>query len=377
MVLKVLEARHGREEMARINAREVRRPLTGPTSSHSLSDSVPEIPVAEREAEARCLRTQATRSTTGPSLDLTLAPLLFSADATTPDLQIRKRISAASSHDPSPSLSPSPPPPTERGGGGGGVLARQSSQPNRLSANRLNDILGIVQNAQNEVQNALKFRSGNNVTRLPTNASSSPVMDPPSSALNDSALLTPPSTGTKQPHPPSSSSSSTERRKQLPRNEMFAYSSDEDEEGGERQGGDHRKPSAGQQNKQPSSSSSPSTSLVKDSELEKTLETWLTKDHRQQERERERERLKLSSASSSSSTRLRKQEGEGSLERKGRSVRGGHEEREEEDDGGVADLQCLLADVLMSSGGEDQLSEESSAKAGATGSSLRGRFDIL
>jgi hypothetical protein len=252
-------------------------------------------------------------------------------------------------------------------------LARQSSQPNRLSANRLNDILGIVQNAQNEVQNALKFRSGNNVTRLPTNASSSPVMDPPSSALNDSALLTPPSTGTKQPHPPSS----TERRKQLPRNEMFAYSSDEDEEGGERQGGDHRKPSAGQQNKQPSSSSSPSTSLVKDSELEKTLETWLTKDHRQQERERERERLKLSSASSSSSTRLRKQEGEGSLERKGRSVRGDHEEREEEDDGGVADLQCLLADVLMSSGGEDQLSEESSAKAGATGSSLRGRFDIL
>jgi hypothetical protein len=64
MVLKVLEARDGREERARVNAREV---LVEATTVHNSSEI--EIPIAEREAEARCLRTQATRCI-DPSLSL-------------------------------------------------------------------------------------------------------------------------------------------------------------------------------------------------------------------------------------------------------------------------------------------------------------------
>jgi hypothetical protein len=270
----------------------------------------------------------------------------LSADALTPDLQIRKRSLVPSSQD--PSLSPSPPPsnpPSDI------VPPRQSaqSQANRLSANRLNDILGIVQNAQNEVQNALKFRSGNvngnNVSRL--EAVSPTTSKVPTSA----ALVTPPSSSSskKQSH-------SSERRKQLPSNEMFAFSSDDEDDDGvdsQEEGGDKkglkRDPTGDE-----------------DNDLEKTLDNWLTKQS-QQQRLREREmKMKISSSS--------RRGGQGADE-PDTSRRGGGQ-GEEEDDGGVADLQCLLADVLMSSGEEQQSASVSDSRQ-AQGSSLRGRFDIL
>ena len=112
---------------------------------------------------------------------------------------------------------------------------------------------------------------------------------------------------------------------------MFAYSSEEeDEEGGEVGPADFKSKSIVKMREgQPSA-----TEHDPDSDLEKTLDNWLTK-HSSQQRRKDRE-VKMSSS--------RRRGGGGEQETQEQR------EEEEEDDGGVADLQCLLADVLMSSG---------------------------
>lgn len=228
----------------------------------------------------------------------------------TPDLQIRKHLAVKSSAEEESSASndiTTEPPP------------RPSQPTNRLSANRLNDILGIVQNAQNEVQNALKFRSNGGIRNAPSPSCLSPAPTTPSSSTPNRDYQ----------------SKSSEKRKQLSEKEMFAYSSEEeDEEGGEGEVGpaDFKSKSILKMGQgQPSA-----TENDPDSDLEKTLDNWLTK-HNNQQRRKERE-VKMSSS-----------RGRGGGEGFNQEQR-----EEEEDDGGVADLQCLLADVLMSSGEKHQ-----------------------
>lgn len=228
-------------------------------------------------------------------------------EAVTPDRGLRKRNDGATNN----SVNETPP--------------SKQSQGNR-PANRLNDILGAVKIATNEVDNALRFRSNaggmknnNNGSNNNTNISSSTPAIVPS---------TPP------PGISPSSCKSSEKRKQLAENEMFAYSSEDEDEDNEDEYEFHNKsyekrekPSQYQSNQIPSSS--------EDNELEKTLDNWLLKQGENNNQDNQKK-----------SRRVEKEDG--------KSRDNGGDDEINEDDGGVADLQCLLADVLMSSNEELQ-----------------------
>lgn len=241
----------------------------------------------------------------------------------TPDRQIRKHLAVKSAVE---DQSPSPKEITTTSTAT--VTSSSISQPppsNR--ANRLNDILGMVQNAQNEVQNALKYRPG--AIRNSPSPSYTPTTPPPSNTENHSK--------------------SSERRKQLANDEMFAYSSEDDDD--QETNRDHEKKFRTTMKEQVVEKEHED-----ENDLEKTLDNWLTK-----QRKKEKE-MKLSSSSSVS----RRGDNKVTDLRNERI----HQEEEDEDDGGVADLQCMLADVLMSSG-EEQLQLDEKEK------SQRSRFNIL